>query len=459
LKNQFKSFYKLNKDEYQKLWENALFVFDTNILLNLYRYQSSTRDELLKVIEKLSQRVWIPNHVALEFQRNRLSVIAEQHKRYSEVRNIVSKSITGMQNELEGLQLKKRHSHINPDKLLDSMQEVKKLFFDELEKLEEQSISLSSSDQILDRLDALFSNKVGVPFPNQDELEKLFKLGDERFKKQIPPGFKDAHKDDKKPDDFTFGGLAYKRKFGDLIVWTQIKEYAKEKKLQDIIFITDDGKSDWWWKIESNGSKTIGARPELIDEIYREANVERFSIYNTEKFLNYANELLNAKVAEEAIQEVREVSHVRRIVKRGPRALKNFALSTERTVLDWLSRYFDNIESNQKGFPDFVAYQGDMKYGFEVRAIRDFRMALHRLDEILHRAYYAMNEDGYDEMSIIFVVFEDESVDRIIHTMHRRISEFHGNLKIIIGRAEYDEETETVYDFEPYEEFRTSRDM
>ena len=77
MKNLFKSFYKLNKDEYKTLWQDAIFIFDTNILLNLYRYQSSTRDELLKVIEQLTSRIWIPNHVALEFQRNRLHVIAE----------------------------------------------------------------------------------------------------------------------------------------------------------------------------------------------------------------------------------------------------------------------------------------------------------------------------------------------------------------------------------------------
>src|SRR5690606_19238091 len=121
------------------LWKNAVFIFDTNVLLNLYRYQSSTRDELLKVLDRLKERVWIPNHVGLEYQRNRLSVIAEQHKRYSEVRNIVSKSVSTMQGELESLQLKKRHSHINPDALVDAISEIKNRFISDLDELEKQS--------------------------------------------------------------------------------------------------------------------------------------------------------------------------------------------------------------------------------------------------------------------------------------------------------------------------------
>ena len=41
--------------DYGAVWKQALFVFDTNVLLNLYRYQSGTRDELLNVLEKLQQ--------------------------------------------------------------------------------------------------------------------------------------------------------------------------------------------------------------------------------------------------------------------------------------------------------------------------------------------------------------------------------------------------------------------
>lgn len=122
IKDIFKGYYQVDEGEFSSTWENSLFICDTNVLLNLFRYQSSTRDALLKVMEQLSERVWIPYHAGLEFQRNRLKVIAEQHKRFSGVRGIVVKSISRMKNEFEGLQLKKRHSHINPDELIASIE-------------------------------------------------------------------------------------------------------------------------------------------------------------------------------------------------------------------------------------------------------------------------------------------------------------------------------------------------
>jgi hypothetical protein len=100
MKKLFPSYYQLNDNEFSQLWKDATFVFDTNVLLNLYRYQASTRDSLLKVIRQLSGRVWIPYHVGLEFQLNRLRVIAEQYNRFSEVRGIIDDSIGEMEKNL-----------------------------------------------------------------------------------------------------------------------------------------------------------------------------------------------------------------------------------------------------------------------------------------------------------------------------------------------------------------------
>ena len=60
MKNIFKGYYKLGDQELMDLWKYALFVFDTNILLDLYRYQSTTGNELFTVMESLADRVWIP---------------------------------------------------------------------------------------------------------------------------------------------------------------------------------------------------------------------------------------------------------------------------------------------------------------------------------------------------------------------------------------------------------------
>lgn len=459
MKNKFKGYYRLSGEEFSELWKNSNFVFDTNVLLNLYRYQSSTRDELLKVLDRLKGNAWIPNHVGLEYQRNRLSVIAEQHKRYSEVRGIVSKSISSMQSELEGLQLKKRHSHINPDLLVNSVTEIKDKFISELNELEQKSISVNSDDHIRQRLEQLFEDNVGEPFGDQESLDKLYKEGDKRYSHGIPPGYKDSKKEKDESDSFSYGGLLYKRKFGDLIVWNQIIEHAKSANIKDLIFVTDDAKSDWWWKVDSGGSKTIGARPELIEEIAREAGVDRFHIYNTEGFLSYANEQLNAQIAEQAIEEVRAVTFARKQPMRDPRHMRSISESSERAVYEWLSRYFEEIEVQRRGFPDFIAFKEDKKFGFEVKVIRDHRSMIHRLDEVIYRAYYALNEDGFYEFAIFLVVLDEEVIERVLSMVNRRTPEFDGNLRVVVGAAEYDEDSGTVYEFRPYDEISAYKSM
>jgi len=452
MKDLFNGYYRLTKEDFDSLWGNAVFVFDTNVLLNLYRYQSSTRDSLFTVIERLAERVWIPYHVGLEFQRNRLKVIAAQHKRYSEVQNIVTESISSMQSELDGLQLKKRHSHINPDKLIENINKIKNDFLVELSTLEEQSISVTSPDEIRARIDSLFESKIGKPPATQDEIDQLFQEAEIRYKNAVPPGFEDSKKDENSSDEFTYGGITYKRKYGDVIVWKQIINHAANEALKDVIFITDDSKSDWWWKIDSNGKKTIGVRPELTDELSREAGVERFYVYNTEGFLKYANEQLGTQVTEEAIEEVREVS-----VARGNNLLKrqdfmHLARSSEKAVFEWLQDRFTRLEENHRGRLDFIAYEDNLKYGFEVKLIQQPRIIIHRLKEMMFQSYYMLNEEEFHEIALIFVALSEDSAIEIIRKTKKIMPEMKNNLRILVGIVEVDEGDNFAYGFRLFEE-------
>jgi hypothetical protein len=68
---------------------------------------------------------------------------------------------------------------------------------------------------------------------------------------KIPPGFLDSKKDGLRPH-------------GDYFMWRQILDYAaKEKK--PVIFVTSEGKEDWW---EKTSGKTTGLHYELLKEAY-----------------------------------------------------------------------------------------------------------------------------------------------------------------------------------------------
>lgn len=311
MKSLFPQYADVSELDYGKVWKQALFVFDTNVLLNLYRYQSNTRDELLEVLNKLSGSIWIPHHVGLEFQRNRLKVIAEQNSRFNEVRRTIEKAKNSLFSELDKLQLQTRHSLIDPQPLTSGFETLVANYLDKLAELQGTQQKPTATDPLKEKIEAIFASSIGSPPNSQDEIDKLYKHAEERFKFNIPPGFQDAGKG-KGDDDasgYIHGGIIYKRKYGDYLIWQQIVAHAKTTQAKSVIFITDDGKDDWWNKIEFDGMKTIGPRPELIEEVRLLASVENFLMYNPEGFLQYSKEFLKAHVSEQTLEEVRQVAN------------------------------------------------------------------------------------------------------------------------------------------------------
>lgn len=54
-------------EDYRSLLMQGTVVLDTNVLLNLYRYNTRTRTDLVAVLERLEDRLWVPHQVMVEF--------------------------------------------------------------------------------------------------------------------------------------------------------------------------------------------------------------------------------------------------------------------------------------------------------------------------------------------------------------------------------------------------------
>lgn len=78
MKAVFSGYYSPTEEEFEQLWSECLFVFDTNTLLNLYRYSKESRELLFKVMETIVDRIWIPHQVALEYHKHMLVEINNQ---------------------------------------------------------------------------------------------------------------------------------------------------------------------------------------------------------------------------------------------------------------------------------------------------------------------------------------------------------------------------------------------
>jgi hypothetical protein len=62
----FEGYQVPSNDEADLALRSGVVVVDTNALLNLYRYNERTRDDLFRVLESLGTRLWVPHQVMLE---------------------------------------------------------------------------------------------------------------------------------------------------------------------------------------------------------------------------------------------------------------------------------------------------------------------------------------------------------------------------------------------------------
>lgn len=297
MKDLFPGHFKEVELQLREIWDTSLFVFDANILLNLYRYSDTTRQEFLRILEKIKDRGWLPHRAAEEYLNNRLSVIDQQEKSYDDT----IKAIEIFKRDLENT---RQHPFVSQD-IMTKVSSVFDELCAELENNKSVHTTRIYNDEIKDAVASIFKDRVGFPY-ERASLEKLISEGEERYKQKIPPGFKDGSKSG---DSEVFTEKC--RKYGDLIVWTQVIEKAIESG-KGVVLVTDDKKEDWWEKFKG---KTIGPHPELVKEFKDRAN-NTFYMYQADRFLELARENLGEQVSDEIVAEIREVRHSEKLAQK-----------------------------------------------------------------------------------------------------------------------------------------------
>lgn len=294
MKNLFPGHFIKDEKAHKDLWAKCIFVFDANILLNLYRYSEETKTTFLQILELLKERTWIPYQVAHEFIENRLKVIDEQQEKYTTTLTEVA-TLSGK------LEHPRQHPFVSKSvmsRVERSLQSLKA----ELEANKEAHVRRIHDDDIKEQLSSIFNNRVGSRL-SDDLLEEIIKEGEKRYAEKIPPGYADNKKSS--GENFL---TARCRPYGDLIVWKSLLEKCKTESVP-AIFVTDDGKEDWWLRFKG---KTLGPRPELIQEFSRETGMD-FHIYQPERFLSLAGDFLKEKTSREALQEIRELRETKQL--------------------------------------------------------------------------------------------------------------------------------------------------
>ena len=286
MRSMFPGYSKKSDEEVAAIWQTATFVFDTNVLLHAYRYKPELQAQLLDYWQRLRDRVWLPHQVALEYHRNvPNAIMGEQLAAYQALREAVSGAREVLAAKLQRLhdQYNTRYLSLEPAPIIEKLSPG---FDAALQLIDNTRESVPKDQSVADtreRIDTIFADRVGNPHPLERQTQ-VYQDAEHRYLYQIPPGFADAPVKEGS------------NRFGDVVLWLQILEFAKEKQTP-IIFVTDDAKGDWW-----EDGKPHRA---LAQELYEYTGMQLLQL-RSEQFLSGVKQHLNIAVKQEVIDEARE---------------------------------------------------------------------------------------------------------------------------------------------------------
>lgn len=284
MRNSFYEYYGLSAKEFDKLWDDAIVVFDTNVLLSLYRLPLDARNEIIAVMKEFKDRLWLPFQVGYEFHEHRL---IEANRPIDSLRCLIDR-FDRFNDDIE--KEFSRNPYIQNFKYIkDTLKSLRGRIEKKTKEWIEACPDIFRDDQVLSELTSLYENKVGNSY-NETRLKEVYDIGEQRYANNIPPGYKDKGKED-----------GNRHRFGDLIIWFQVLEKAKQSNC-DIIFVTDDEKEDWWEIYKGN---IIGPRHELIIEFRNNTNNHLIGFYTTERFLSYVKKKNVVSVKQKTIEGVK----------------------------------------------------------------------------------------------------------------------------------------------------------
>ena len=276
-------------DDFENIMQakKNVIVLDTNVILDLARYSLYTSKNVLAIFNECLEQIWIPYQVFKEYNKNYLHVFGELRKRYKNFEKDLLDIIDNSEKKLENaLNSSYKYKYFGSETLsneiskkIEELRDVIKSYKDTVGQEYEEITN--NSDAIITEIEKFISNldenkQIGEKIGFKEQLE-IIEEGELRYKYKLPPGFKDEKKD----------GL---EKFGDLFVWKEILKLPNQLKINNIIFVTNDEKNDWW---DKNKDSNIEIRSELHDEFKDKNPNASIAFMTMGMFQNYASKLYN----------------------------------------------------------------------------------------------------------------------------------------------------------------------
>jgi hypothetical protein len=347
-KEEFREFCPLSPEEIAAL-ATPVYVLDTNVLLHLYRYSEAAQVQFLELLRLVRKRLFIPYQVALEFHRNRADVIAEQLA-------IADKTVAALDAEIKNLDVAmdsvlthKYHPYIDRSKVLSGLKDALVRSREAIADGSQRYHADFGADPVLAAVHDVIDGHIGEPF-SREELAEIYKEADDRYARQVPPGYKDIKKP--APD-----------RYGDLVLWKEVLRYGAAHNCPAII-VTDDNKEDWIWRTHG---RTISIRPEMRREYYDVAN-QPVWLYTPERFMQEASKSLGQTVQQDILNEISEQTEDARLRADLHEAAAEIAAQSSAAAADFdTAKHIDEPGSVRPHSPERTGLPDGAKYAECVR--------------------------------------------------------------------------------------------
>ncbi|MEU5760388.1 PIN-like domain-containing protein [Nocardia sp. NPDC047648] len=421
-------------------FETAMIVVDTNVLLDLYRVSSATRQEIVDVLSRIKEQLWIPYQVALEYSRNRRKAVIDRNKQFSEIGSVLRNSENGAIEKLEDalskflkFREKNRSSRVwdpvtfgvDKEGIRGRIRGIWQEALKELGELEAEidlSVEDLAADPILAQLDDLLTGRVG-DLPSAKDLQEHVEHALEfRYPNKIPPGYADVNDKDTPV-----------RQAGDYLVWRQLIDHLKIQDttgVRRVMLVTGDSKADWW-ELDRAGNP-INPRPELVHELRHEANAELLLLSLTQ-LLQGAKDHLDYQVSDAAISEVQEqeeADQLRALLpdivlnSNGPINLTDLHhIALEKIVMYFLVSIGWEVSRHVLGASsrvDFIAIDSDgQRVAIDVKMRRNVKMLDIDIKQLQYAAQHMDHENPIDRCLLVTTAAITPAVSRFLETLDK----------------------------------------
>lgn len=278
----------MEKNDVAGIIDNLIIIPDTNILLYLYKCSFNASKNIVDLLNKMKDKVIIPNRVYEEYVSHKDNEQAKIDKKYDNFTKDLRNQVDGLKRKV-GSSISESRKYEFPDcdaletginKWIDKIKNSITAYESSLSsEKQNKSVQITNVEQIIQ----YWSNQQRIrQKPSITEILEYIKEGEFRYRYKMPPGYMDEDKDKTSKGEIDSFETRI-RKYGDLFVWKEILSIGSGANGNKVLFLTNDVKEDWW-VLKGEQKDVVCMRDELLQEYLGIVGNDNIEFMNLSKF-------------------------------------------------------------------------------------------------------------------------------------------------------------------------------